>query len=117
MHQVGVSPSPSGRGWRGAPGEGENAEMSRHACPHPALRATFSRREKDTPAVFRLVKMLNSYDSSYAKTRYQVPNVLRKRQCRPPLTSSIFIDCLSPLCYLCCSCKRLFYDSSIPSLL
>src|SRR5205823_13889217 len=34
---VGVCPSPSGRGWRGAPGEGP-----RHACPHPALRATFS---------------------------------------------------------------------------
>jgi len=53
VHQVGVSPSPSGREWRGAPGEGENAEMSRHTRPHPALRATFSRREKDTPAVFR----------------------------------------------------------------
>src|SRR5205823_15056777 len=30
-------PSPFGRGWRRAPGEGENAEMSRRARPHPAL--------------------------------------------------------------------------------
>src|SRR5437764_3516799 len=61
VRQVGVSPSPFGRGWRGAPGEGENGEMSRHACPHPGLPATFFRREKDTPAVFRLVNVLNSY--------------------------------------------------------
>ena len=36
------APSPSGRGWREAPGEGSLAR------PHPALRATFSRREKDS---------------------------------------------------------------------
>ena len=58
----GVCPSPFGRGWRGASGEGENAEMSRHARPHPALRATFSRREKDTSSSFSLVNVLNSYD-------------------------------------------------------
>src|SRR5262245_47579602 len=33
-----TGPSPFGRGWRNAPGVG----------PHPAVRDTFSRREKDT---------------------------------------------------------------------
>ena len=42
-----MNPSPSGRGWREAPGEGSNADKFRCASPHPALRATFSRREKD----------------------------------------------------------------------
>ena len=43
-----ASPSPLGRGWREAPGEGGNAKELTVWCPHPALRATFSRREKDS---------------------------------------------------------------------
>ncbi len=39
-------PSPFGTGWRGAPGEGWKS------TPHPALRATFSQREKDTSLHF-----------------------------------------------------------------
>src|SRR5262245_27753202 len=41
------TPSPSGRGWREAPGEGEHAKYF-VVITHPALRATFSRREKDS---------------------------------------------------------------------
>jgi len=42
-------PSPPGRGWREAPGEGPNFMES---VPHPALRATFSRREKVSRSYF-----------------------------------------------------------------
>jgi hypothetical protein len=49
-------PSPSGRGWRAAPGEGsplvkplQSSGSAGAGFPHPALRATFSRREKDSP--------------------------------------------------------------------
>jgi hypothetical protein len=43
----GGDPSPCGRGRREAAGEGSHAVVFRQSCPHPALRATFSRREKD----------------------------------------------------------------------
>ena len=46
-----ASPSPPGRGWREAPGEGRTN-------PHPALRATFSRREKDSPVALWLFPLL-----------------------------------------------------------
>src|ERR1051326_4146496 len=49
-----AGPSPSGRGWREAPGEGEHAQMFRCEHPHPALRATFSPREKDSPENLQL---------------------------------------------------------------
>jgi hypothetical protein len=51
-------PSPTGRGWRAAPGEGSPlhdfaSRRNRGAgFPHPALRATFSPREKDSPSLF-----------------------------------------------------------------
>src|SRR2546426_4054830 len=43
----GAGPSPFGRRWREAPDEGRHAEMSTHSCPHPPLRGTLSRRERD----------------------------------------------------------------------
>src|SRR5690242_4514051 len=45
-----ASPSPSGRGWRKAPGEGGREPLS-HSCSHPPLRATLSRRERDSRSV------------------------------------------------------------------
>src|SRR6476646_10405112 len=48
-------PSPFGRGCREAAGEGGQNEMSRLVRPHPALRATFSRREKDSHLTFPLL--------------------------------------------------------------
>jgi len=44
--------SAPGEGGATAPGEGPHDEMSRLARPHPALRATFSRWEKDSTAAF-----------------------------------------------------------------
>src|SRR5438874_7239393 len=38
-----------GRSLKGGPDEGRHAEISRHSRPHPALRATLSRRERDPP--------------------------------------------------------------------
>src|SRR5438874_13707850 len=72
VHQIGVSPSPSGRGRRGAPGEGENAEMSRHARPHPALflrlrpiglalRGHLLPKGEGHARGFSLINVLNSY--------------------------------------------------------
>src|SRR5438874_6433046 len=58
---------PFGRGWRGAPGEGQSAETFRPARPRPALSlrlrpvglalrgASFSQKEKDTPSGFSLI--------------------------------------------------------------
>src|SRR5438477_665404 len=48
---VRVCPSPSGRGWRGAPGEGLGMRQSWPSCG----RATLSQREKDTPSRFLLI--------------------------------------------------------------
>src|ERR1051326_3269435 len=42
-----ASPSPSGRRWREAPDEGEPDETFRRDHPHPPLRGTLSRRERD----------------------------------------------------------------------
>ena len=47
----GARPSPTGRGCREAAGEGKKPAGR---LPHPALRATFSRREKvDDEVVFQ----------------------------------------------------------------
>ena len=40
-------PSPSGRRWREAPDEGGHTGKFPHSNPHPPLRGTLSRRERD----------------------------------------------------------------------
>jgi hypothetical protein len=47
VKQFRASPSPSGRRWREAPDEGTHTKTFEQACPHPALRAALSRRERD----------------------------------------------------------------------
>src|SRR5881227_3983111 len=42
-------PSPFGRRTPGGPDEGGHTETFPHSHPHPALRATLSRRERDLP--------------------------------------------------------------------
>src|SRR2546425_731034 len=44
----GASPSPSGRGWPEGPGEGRLVKNVAHSGPHPPLRGTLSRRERDS---------------------------------------------------------------------
>src|SRR5213594_397952 len=44
----GASPSPSGRGWPEGPGEGRLVKNVVHSGPHPPLRGTLSRRERDS---------------------------------------------------------------------
>src|SRR2546425_12057254 len=44
----GASPSPSGRGWPEGPGEGRLVKNVAHSGPHPPLRRTLSRRERDS---------------------------------------------------------------------
>src|SRR5205814_1435738 len=78
-HQVGVSPSPFGRGWRGAPGEGENAEMSRHARPHPGPPGVLLPKGEGHARGFSLVNVLNSYDLLQRRNRFSSSPSFRVR--------------------------------------
>src|SRR5262249_50518054 len=69
--RYGASPSPCGRRWREAPDEGSPppryirflAQLVGADCPHPALRATLSRRERAPPETG-----LESYNSARSCT-------------------------------------------------
>src|SRR5437879_1978911 len=65
-----ASPSPSGRRWREAPDEGKTAETFRYDCPHPALRATLSRRERNlAQAGFQFANPLEHTSSVIAEKK------------------------------------------------
>src|SRR2546426_6908350 len=53
----GASPSPSGRGWPEGPGEGRLVKNVAHSGPHPPLRGTLSRRERDSLQPLPILQM------------------------------------------------------------
>src|SRR3954471_12597238 len=46
--RIRADPSPKGRGWCEAPGEGHPTKLFSCGTPHPPLRATLSLRERDS---------------------------------------------------------------------